>query len=262
VKEGFLTALVAAAMMAAPCALASVEVAVDARSASLRVDAAGNAEVRWTAADGSQRSLLVSRDGGLRYGALSGSDVSHAAAGVLIPWAVAVREAPDGRYYALQAWRRLVDGPVELRFSRWEGEPTKLTLKTVCCKWGHENVVGNASFHGRPIYGFKATRRGNPLDPYGRNVYLDSYRSGKWERMMGILTNRPTGSFSLWIRPEWAGGEYRGTIPGPNWGWTLGPDALAQVGSSQTGASGRSAVPARPVHAGAGTPPRGGGVHP
>jgi hypothetical protein len=258
----FLTALVAAAAVAAPCALASVEVAIDARSASLRIDAAGNAEVRWTAADGSQRSLLVSRDGSLRYGALSGSDVSHAAAGVLVPWAVAVRQAPDGRYYALQAWRRLVDGPVELRFSRWEGAPTKLILKTVCCKWGHENVVGNASFHGRPIYGLKATRQGNPLDPYGRNVYLDSYRGGKWERMMGILTNRPTGSFSLWIRPEWAGGEYRGTIPGPNWGWTLGPDALAQAGSSQAGASAHSAAPARPAHAGGVTRARGVGVHP
>src|SRR4029079_2741149 len=93
-------------MLAAPCALASVEVAIDAQSASLRVDASGNAEVRWTAADGSQRSLLVSREGSLRYGALSGSDVSHAAAGVLIPWAVVVRQAPDGRYYALPALRR------------------------------------------------------------------------------------------------------------------------------------------------------------
>jgi hypothetical protein len=42
------------------------------------------------------------------------------------------------------------------------------------------NVVGSASFHGRPIYGYKATRVGNPLDPYGRNVYLDSFRGGRW----------------------------------------------------------------------------------
>ena len=230
----FLTALcAAAAAVTGVSALASVEVAVDARgSASLRVDAAGNAEVRWTAADGAQRSLLVGRDGSLRYGGLSGGDVSHPAAGVAIPWPVAVRQTPDGSYYALQAWRRLVSGPVELRFSRWQGEPTKLTLRAVCCKWGHENVVGNASFHGRPIYGSKATAQGNPLDPYGRNVYLDSYRGGRWDRMMGILTNRPTGSFSLWIRPAWAGVQYRGTIPGPNWGWTLGPDALAQTATS------------------------------
>jgi len=204
-------------------------VAVDPRGGeSLRVDTAGNAEVRWTGADGSRRSLLVGRDGSLRFGGLSGADVSHPATGVSIAWAVVVRETPDGRFYALQAWRRLDNGPVELRFSRWEGEPTKLTLRVVCCKWGHVNVVGNASFHSRPIYGFKATRQGSPLDPYGRNVYLDSYRGGQWDRMMGILTHRPTGSFSLWIRPEWTGAEYRGTIPGPNRGWTLGPDAFAQ----------------------------------
>jgi hypothetical protein len=234
-KVGLLTALcTAAVLVCAGSAFASVEVAVDPRGGeSLSVDSAGNAEVRWTAADGTQHTLLVGHDGSLRYGGLSGSDVSHPS-GVSIPWAVVVRQTPDGSFYALQAWRRLDTGPVELRFSRWQGEPTKLTLSTVCCKWGHENVVGAASFHGRPIYGFKATRQGDPLDPYGRNVYLDSYRGGQWQRMMGILTHRPTGSFSLWIRPEWAGGEYRGTIPGPNWGWTLAPDAFAEANSSQT----------------------------
>jgi len=250
VRVATLTALcvAAAAAVSVAGAAASIEVALDARGATLQVDAAGNAEVRWTAADGSQRALLVSREGSLRYGGLSGPDVSRPAAGVSIPWAVVVRQTPDGRFYALQAWQRLDGGPVELRFSRWEGAPTKLTLATVCCKWGHENVIGTASFHGRPIYGFKATAQGSPLDPYGRNVYLDSYRSGRWERMMGILTHRPTGSFSLWIRPEWAGGEYRGTIPGPNWGWTLGPDAFAQTGSSDTHAK-PSHPHANPSHA-------------
>ena len=250
-RVAFLTALCAAtAALAAASALASVEVAVDPRGAeSLRVDAAGNAEVSWTAADGSHRSLLVARDGSLRYGGLSGADVSHPAAGASIPWAVVVRQTPDGRFYALQAWRRLDTGPIELRFSRWQGEPTKLTLTTVCCKWGHVNVVGSASFHGRPIYGYKATRVGNPLDPYGRNVYLDSFRGGRWDRMMGILTHRPTGSFSLWIRPEWTGAQYRGTIPGPNWGWTLGPDAFAQTASSsQANASPSHIASAREGH--------------
>jgi hypothetical protein len=226
---------IAAALAAVP-ALASVEVAVDPQGGeSVRVDSAGNAEVSWTAADGSRHSLVISRDGSLRYGGVSGADVSHPATDVAIPWAVVVRQTSDGRFYALQLWRRLDNGPVELRFSRWTGEPTKLTLHAVCCKWGHENVVGNASFHGRPIYGFKATPQGSPLDPYGRNVYLDSFRGGRWDRMMGILTHRPTGSFSLWIRPSWAGSQYRGTIPGPNWGWMLGPDAFAETGSSETG---------------------------
>src|SRR5262249_47627904 len=110
--------------MTTASALGSVEVAVDPRRGeSLRVDGAGNAEVRWTAADGTKRSLLVGHDGSLRYGGLSGSDVSRAATGIEIPWAVLVRRTADGGYYALQAWRRLDTGPVELRFSRWQGEP-------------------------------------------------------------------------------------------------------------------------------------------
>jgi len=57
--------------------------------------------------------------------------------------------------------------------------------------------------------------------------------------MMGILTHKPTGSFSLWIRPEWTGTAFRGTVPGPNWGWTLGPDALAETQSTRATQSAR-----------------------
>jgi hypothetical protein len=198
------------------------------------VDAAGNAEVSWTTTSGARESVVISKDGQLHYGAaLPGADISHPATSVTIPWEVAVRQTADGSVYALQSWQRLARGPVELRFSRWKGAPTTLTLHTVCCKWGHENVEGAASFHGKGIFGFHSTPQGDPLDPFGRNVYLDSYRAGRWERMMGILTHAPIGSFSLWIRPAWLGSQYRGTISGPNWGWTLGPDAEATATSSE-----------------------------
>jgi hypothetical protein len=224
----------AAVLVVCVPARASVMVALDTQGASLRVDAAGNAEVSWTAPDGSHRTLTIDRDGAMRYGGAGvGADVSHPASAVEIPWAIVVRQAPDGSYYALQAWQRLVGHPVELRFSRWQGDPTKLTLDAACCKWGGENIKGYATFHGKPIFGYHATPKGAPLDPYGRNVYLDTFRDGKWERMMGILTHSPNGFYSLWIRPVWAGTLYRGTISGPNWGWTLGPDALAQTSSSR-----------------------------
>ena len=51
--------------------------------------------------------------------------------------------------------------------------------------------------------------------------------------MMGILTNRPTGFLSLWIRAYWQGTRYRGAISGPNWGWTLAPDAAAEAVSTR-----------------------------
>jgi hypothetical protein len=209
---------------------ASVEVGINAHDATLRVDASGDAEVTWVG-DGGSHSVLISRDGSLHFGGgLEGPDVSRPVSGLELPWQVAVRQTADGSFYGLQERRRLDDGPVELRFSRWQGAPTKLTLAAVCCKWGSVNVDGAASFHGRPIFGYSATPQGAPLDPFGRNVYLDSLQGGHWERMMGILTHRPTGTFSLWIRPEWRGTDFRGTIPGPNWGWTLGPDAAAETG--------------------------------
>jgi hypothetical protein len=228
-------ALVAAlACLTAASANASVMVALDAHGASLRVDAAGNAEVSWTQADGSHRTLTIDRSGAMHYGSSGvGADVSHPAGAVEVPFAVVVRQTPDGSYYALQAWQRLDGHPVELRFSRWQGDPTRLTLQAACCKWGGENIKGYATFHGKPIFGFHATPKGAPLDPYGRNVYLDTFRAGHWERMMGILTHSPNGFYSLWIRPVWAGTQYRGAISGPNWGWTLGPDALAETHSAR-----------------------------
>jgi len=225
--------LLLAAWLGAGVAQGSVKVADWAREASLRVDAAGDAEVDWSSSHGTE-SVVIYKNGQLRYGGkIDAADVSHVVAEPSLPWALTIRQTPDGSFYALQSWKRLDDGPVELRFSRWRGEPTKLTLRTVCCKWGGENVEGNASFHGKPIYGFKATAQGNPLDPYGRNVYLDSFHGGQWQRMMGILAKAPAGQFSLWIRSVWAGSAYRGTISGPNWGWTLGPDAFAEAHSSR-----------------------------
>ncbi|MGI9657792.1 MAG: hypothetical protein ACR2OD_02705, partial [Gaiellaceae bacterium] len=163
---------------------------------------------------------------------LPGKDVSRPAQ-IKLPFSAAVRRTPDGRLWALQAWRRLGSGPVELMFSRWRGAPTKLTLSAACCKWRSETIQGRASFHGKPVHGFSATRDGVPLDPFGRNVYLDTRRGGKWQRMMGILAQRPQGKFRLWIRPHWRGTIYRGTIRGPNRGWTLAPDAHAWAETSR-----------------------------
>ena len=227
-----IAAVIAVALLAPASATASLKVASWARNPTLKVGARGAAEVDWTSG-GRRHSVVIARNGSLRYGKhVKGRDASFPTTSVSIPMALAVRQTPNGSYWALQAWRRLRTGPLELRFSRWKGEPTLLTLDAVCCKWRSENVVGQATFHGRPIFGRHATRTGVPLDKFGRNVYLDTYRGG-WRRMMGILTHRNTGRFSLWIRPYWRGTAYRGTIIGPNWGWTLGPDAQAQTQSSR-----------------------------
>lgn len=227
-----LAPLVAAALaLALPSVAAgSIKIGVSPRAAALKVTSTGAAQVSWRTATG-WRTVVIRRNGSVRYGArLLGRDISVPVEGVAIPFAWTVRKA-NGRLWALQAWRRLKGWPVELRFARWIGEPTLLTVHAVCCKWGSENVRGRATFHGRAIYGSRATPTGVPLDKYARNVYLDTFRRGRWQRMMGILTHR-TGTFSLWIRPYWRGRMYRGSIVGPNWGWTLAPDARATTRSS------------------------------
>jgi hypothetical protein len=226
--------VVVAALVAPGSALASLRVASNARDATLKIVAGGAAEVDWARAGGGRGTVVIYPNGSRRFGAhLRGRDISFAATGVSLPMARVVRQTPDGRYWALQAWRRLRGGPVELRFSRWRGAPTLLTLRSVCCKWRSENIAGQATFHGRPIFGYRATSTGNPLDSLGRIVYLDTFRQSRWQRMMGILTHRPTGKFSLWIRPYWRGITYRGRIIGPNWGRILGPDAEASDRTSR-----------------------------
>ena len=216
----------------APVAEGSIKIAGNASSASFRVNARGVATVTYVL-NGRARSAVVYPSGRVRYNRrAAGRDVSFPTSSVSVPMPIAVRQTRSGTFFALQAWRRLRRGPVELRFSRWWGAPTLLTLGTVCCKWRSEIVRGQATYHGRPIIGYRFSRSGVPLDKFGRNVYLDSLRAGRWERMMGIVARRPVGRFRLWIRPHWRGEAYRGRIIGPNWGRTLAPDAEASAPSS------------------------------
>lgn len=212
--------------VAAPAAEGSIKIAGNVAAATLRVNAHGVATVDYLK-DGRWRSAVV-RGRRVRYGrGAPGRDVTVPTAAVAVPMVVTLRVGPSGRFWALQAWQRLRGGQVELRLSRWRGAPTTLALWTYCCKWRGEIVRGRATFHGRPIFGYRFTRSGNPLDGLGRNVYIDSWRNGHWQRLMGILTHRPTGRFGLWIRPYWRGSQYAARMVGPNWGATLGPDAFA-----------------------------------
>jgi hypothetical protein len=222
----------AAALALPTAAEASIKIAGNVHDATLRVNARGFATVTYAKA-GRRISAVVSPRGRVGWGRRAGGrDVSFPTSAVRVPMRVVVRQTPDGRFWALQAWRRLRRGPVELRLSRWRGAPTRLQLWTSCCRWRSEIVRGRATYHGRPIYGYSFTPTGVPLDGLGRNVYIDSFRHGRWMRLMGILTHRPTGRFGLWIRPHWRGSRYRAKIVGPNWGRMLGPDAAASARSS------------------------------
>src|ERR1051325_9862461 len=102
----FLVVLVAA-LLAPASASASLKVASWARHPTLKVGANGAAEVDWTSGH-RRHSVVMNRSGSLRYGAhVKGRDRSFPTTAVSIPMALAVRQTPNGSYWALQTWRRL-----------------------------------------------------------------------------------------------------------------------------------------------------------
>lgn len=154
--------------------------------------------------------------------------------GPKLPFFVAGCQAPDGSYWAVQAWRRTLPnfdgspsgrlGANELHLSHWTGDTAKLEAWTDWVYAGrYEHLFGRLTYAGQPVYGFRSTRSGSPLDNYGRNVYVDTFdsRYGKgWRRENAFLTHRPTGVFCYGFYPftsrgPGTGAKYRLTVIGP-----------------------------------------------
>jgi len=130
--------------------------------------------------------------------------------GPKLAFLVAACAAPDGSYWALQAWPTPLPDlgmtpwlPIqrawELHVSHWSGPIVQLEAWT---DWvygaRYHQVFGRLTYDGQPVHGFSATRVGNPTDGYGRLIYLDTFdsRYGKgWKRENSFLAHNPTGLF-------------------------------------------------------------------
>ena len=221
-------ALAIALLVATPAA-ASITVATNVQRPALRVDALGNAEVSWTAG-GRRNYLLVPPTGRFLPGArLPGPDVSRSTAAVAIPYRRALRRTPDGRYWALQTWRVAFSRDVELRFSRWRGAPTRITLAAEPFR-RTELLTGRATFQGRPVTGSSPTNAGTRIL---HSAFADSFAGvAGWIRF-GAKRTASDGSFSLTVPLDRRATKYRVSITGPNRGATLAPDAAAVAPSSR-----------------------------
>lgn len=160
-------------------------------------------------------------------------DACRAYDGPELQWFVAGCKAPDGSYWALQSWQRMLPNyglkPTakqavwELRLSHFRGELPVLTVNLNWAYRKYHHVFGSFTYLGKPVYGFKSTSTGVPLDTFGRNLYLDTFDSayGKgWLRENSFLTHKGTGKFCYGFyrhgtRPEGNGTKYRATIIGP-----------------------------------------------
>jgi hypothetical protein len=160
-------------------------------------------------------------------------DACSAYDGPALKWFVTGCKAPDGSYWALQSWQRMLPNyglkPTarqsvwELRLSHFRGELPVLTVNLNWAYRKYQHVFGSFTYLGRPVHGFKSTSAGVPLDTFGRNLYLDTFNSayGKgWLRENSFLMHKGTGKFCYGFyrhgaRPEGHGTKYRATIIGP-----------------------------------------------
>jgi hypothetical protein len=173
--------------------------------------------------------------------------------GPALAWKVSACKAPDGSYWALQAWQRMLpnygvapsatSAVWELRLSHWTGDLPVLTIATDWAWHQWDHLYGTLTYGGSPVYGFKSKSSGEPLDTFGRNIYVDTlgstYGAG-WQRENSFLTHTNTGAFCYSFNPHGShpngkGTKYRATVEGPG----VTPDVMWQGASP--GAYDRSA---------------------
>ncbi len=162
--------------------------------------------------------------------------------GQRLAWLVAACTAPDGSYWALQAWQRMLpnygaaptaaQAAWELRLSHWTGALPVLTVATDWAWHRFDHLFGTFVYDGSPVFGFRATSAGTPLDSFGRNVYVDTLDSAYgpgWRRENSFLTHTGSGAFCYSVNPHGdhpagKGRAYRATVEGPG----VTPDVMWQ----------------------------------
>jgi hypothetical protein len=234
-------AVLVAALVLAPVAAASQPLGdLNVSQLQLAVNANGKALLTYRREDGRVRHVLVwgainalapsstepqvafrfDYSGGLR-------SLGHQAAprfadrcapydGPPLVFLVAACKAPDGSYWAVQAWQRLLpmrgfapwlpdQGKLEFHVSHWSGPLAELEVSQNWTYDGHwQGIFGRLTYQGRPVFGFhtpSATHR----DAYARFVYIDAhdsvYGSG-WRHDTAIVTHVGDGAFCYSFVPQ------------------------------------------------------------
>jgi hypothetical protein len=159
-----------------------------------------------------------------------------------LAWKVVACKAPDGSYWALQAWQRALpnygvaptasQGVWELRLSHWTGALPVLEIDMDWSWHRFDHLFGRLTYGGTGVYGFRSTSSGAPLDTFGRNIYVDTFDSRYgtgWHRENSFLTHTGTGAFCYSFNPHGShpagnGARYRATVEGPG----VTPDVMWQ----------------------------------
>jgi hypothetical protein len=237
-----LLAVALSALALAPAASASQPLGdLNVTGLTLAVNANGKALLTYLREDGRIRHVLVwgainarppSRDvpqvafrfdysGGLR-------SLGHAAAPQFVdrcaPYdgpplvdLVAGCKAPDGTYWAVQAWQRLLpmrgfapwlpdQGKLEFHVSHWSGP---LAVLEVSQNWTYggrwQGLFGRLTYLGQPVYGFKTPSSTKHGDGYARYVYIDAHDSAYgqgWRHDAAKVLHLRNGAFCYSFVPQ------------------------------------------------------------
>jgi hypothetical protein len=231
---------VAALVLAPPAAASQPLGDLNIKGLTLAVNANGKALLTYRREDGRIRHVLVwgainarppsqsvsqvafrfDYSGGLRslghYAAPRFHDACARYDGPPLPFLVTACKAPDGTFWAVQAWRRLLpmrgfapwlpqQGKLEFHVSHWSGPTETLEVSqnwTYGGRW--QGVFGRLTYRGSPVHGFRtpsATRR----DAYARFVYIDAHDSvygPGWRHDTAVVTHAGDGAFCYSFVPQ------------------------------------------------------------
>lgn len=152
----------------------------------------------------------------------------------VVKWQIVACQArSDGSYWAVQSWQRglpnygvvptKAKAAFELRLSHWTGGQAQLAVNTGWAYRKYDQLFGQLTYDDQPVFGFRSTSAGVPLDTYGRNLYVDTFNSSYgpgWVRENSFLAHWPNGTFCYGFyphgaHPAGAGQLYRITVIGP-----------------------------------------------
>lgn len=163
--------------------------------------------------------------------------------GPRLAWLVTACKAPDGSYWALQRWQRLLpmrgvepflsgQAAYELHVSHWSGP---LPVLEVSQNWTYggtwQGLFGRLTYLGQPVYGFR-TPSSRRRDSYARFFYVDTFNSvfgTGWRHDAGKVAHSRNGAFCYSfvpqmtppgypvreVRPPGNGERHRVTVMGP-----------------------------------------------
>jgi hypothetical protein len=265
--RGLLLSAVLLLFLTGPAAASQRLSDVDVRSPTLQVNRRGEALITYTRAGGDVRHVLawgavnarepspdtapvefqIDNSGGWgKERRLVWKTFKNACApydGPTLVWAVATCKAPDGSYWALQSWVRILplrgippfkpgQGRWELHLSHWTGSLGVLQVSpnyTYGGEW--QGLFGRLTYHGWAVHGYR-TPSSTRADLDARYFYIDTFDSAwgpGWKRAAAKVTHNPNGGFCFSfvpdrpppgypdrsIRPAGNGKQHRVTVMGP-----------------------------------------------